>query len=175
MGAVEGWVVTHDGETIKTGLKSDGEAMKWLHDQHSYSIDHAVKHEGYDIVLVRSGKVEFSYKRDILGKSSEKQRGGRMGEHTAAQIALDFVWDGLGAYEFLDDPALFEFAEVLEAKGSPLPTGAESGALVIVALPIDAQTLDKIVDLAGSYGGSLAGIVSAPAGAPQISRRKSGR
>jgi hypothetical protein len=68
MGAVEGWVVTHDGETVKTGFKNDGEAMKWLHDNHSYSVDHAVKHEGYDIVLVQGGKVEWSYKRDILGK-----------------------------------------------------------------------------------------------------------
>lgn len=66
MGAVEGWVVTHDGETVKTGFKHDGEAMKWLHDQHSYSVDHAVKYEAYDIVLVRNGKVEWSYKRDLL-------------------------------------------------------------------------------------------------------------
>jgi hypothetical protein len=68
MGAVDGWVVTHDGETIKAGFADDGEAMKWLHDRHSYSVDHAVKHEGYDIVLVRGGRIEWSYKRDILGK-----------------------------------------------------------------------------------------------------------
>jgi len=66
MGFVEGWVVTHDGETVKAGFVSDGEAMAWLHRQHSYSVDHAVRHEGYDIVFVQEGKVEWSYKRDAL-------------------------------------------------------------------------------------------------------------
>lgn len=68
LGAVEGWVVTHDGETIKAGFPDDVAAMKYLHGRVSYSVDHAVRHEGYDIVLVKNGKVEFSYKRDILGK-----------------------------------------------------------------------------------------------------------
>lgn len=68
MGAVEGWVVTHDGETIKSGFTNELEAVKWIHDRHSYSVDHAVKHEGYDIVLVEGGKVAWSYKRDILGR-----------------------------------------------------------------------------------------------------------
>jgi hypothetical protein len=72
LGSVEGWVVTHDGETVKSGFANDGEAMKWLHNRHSYSVDHAVEHEGYDIVLVRGGKVEWSYKRDILGKKSKQ-------------------------------------------------------------------------------------------------------
>jgi len=64
MGAVEGWVVTHDGETLKAGFKNDSEAVSWLHKRHSYSVDHAVKYEGYDIVLVENGKVAYSYKRD---------------------------------------------------------------------------------------------------------------
>lgn len=68
MGAVEGWAVTRDGETVKTGFGTDGEAMKWIHDRHSFSVDHAVEHEGYDIVLVRDGKVGWSYKRDVVGK-----------------------------------------------------------------------------------------------------------
>lgn len=67
LGVVEGWVVTHDGETIKSGFQSDGEAMKWLHNRHSYSVDHAVKYEGYDIVLVQGGNVKWSYKRDAIG------------------------------------------------------------------------------------------------------------
>lgn len=67
MGAVEGWAVTHDGETLKT-FEREQDAMKWLHDRHPYSIDHAVRFEGYDIVLVRSGKVEWSYRRDTAGK-----------------------------------------------------------------------------------------------------------
>lgn len=93
----------------------------------------------------------------------------------AKQVALDFVWDGLGGYEFLDDPTLFEFEEVREAKGSPLPTGNEGGALVIVSLPLDAHTLEKIVDLAGSYGGAFAGIVPAPVDVIAKSRGKAGR
>jgi len=70
MGAVEGWVVTHDGETIQSGFKSDFEAMEWLHKRHGYSADHAVRHEGYDIVLVQDGQVVQSYRRDALGTGS---------------------------------------------------------------------------------------------------------
>lgn len=68
MGAVEGWTVTHDGETVKTGFASDGEAMKWIHDRRSFSVDHAVEHEGYDIVLVKDGKAAWSFKRDVVRK-----------------------------------------------------------------------------------------------------------
>lgn len=93
----------------------------------------------------------------------------------AKQIALDFVWEGLGGYEFLDDPTLFEFEEVREATGGPLPSGPEGGALVIVSLPLDAHTLEKIVDLAGSYGGAFAGIVPAPVESLTKSRGKAGR
>lgn len=66
MGAVEGWVITHDGETVKSGLQNVLDAINWIHHRHSYSADHAVLHEGYDIVHVRSGKVDWSYKRDLL-------------------------------------------------------------------------------------------------------------
>jgi len=64
MGAIEGWAVTHDGETLKAGFKNDFEAVNWLHRRHSYSVDRAVKYEGYDIVLVENGKVAYSYKRE---------------------------------------------------------------------------------------------------------------
>lgn len=64
LGAVEGWVVTHDGETIKTGFASDFDAVDWLHKRHSFSVDHAVRHEGYDIVLIENGKVTYSYKQE---------------------------------------------------------------------------------------------------------------
>lgn len=64
---VEGWVVTRDGETLKTGFANHLTAMGWLHRQTSTSVDHAVKHEGYDIVEVRGGKVVQSYKRDVIG------------------------------------------------------------------------------------------------------------
>lgn len=63
MGAVEGWVVTQDGETIKTGFKDDFEAVAWMHRRHSFSVDHAVEHEGYDIALVKDGKIAYSYKQ----------------------------------------------------------------------------------------------------------------
>jgi hypothetical protein len=68
MGFVEGWVVTHDGETIQSGFATDGQAMAWLHRAHPYSVDHAVRYEGFDIVLVQEGKVKWSYKRHIIGK-----------------------------------------------------------------------------------------------------------
>lgn len=64
LGAVEGWVVTHDGETLKTGFKNDFEAVGWLHRRQSQSVDWAVQHEGYDIVLVKDGKVVYSYKQE---------------------------------------------------------------------------------------------------------------
>lgn len=73
LGTVEGWVVTHDGETIKSGFKNDFEAVQWMHKEHPYSVDHAVKHEGYDIVLVRNGKVAYSYKK-------EAQKPNKMGD-----------------------------------------------------------------------------------------------
>lgn len=73
LGAVEGWVITHDGETIKTGLPNEAEAMAWMHKRQGQSIDHAVRYEGYDVVLVKNGKVEFSYKRDILGKERNRK------------------------------------------------------------------------------------------------------
>lgn|SRR5574342_506158 len=64
---VEGWVVTRDGETLKTGFANHLAAMGWLHRHTSTSVDHAVQHEGYDIVEVRGGKVVQSYKRDVIG------------------------------------------------------------------------------------------------------------
>lgn len=73
MGAVEGWVVTQEGETIKTGFKDDFEAVNWMHRRHSFSVDHAVEHEGYDIVLVKDGKVAYSYKQ------AAQERKGRLG------------------------------------------------------------------------------------------------
>jgi len=68
MGAVEGWVVTHDGETIKTGFANDFEAVGWLHKRQGQSVDYAVRYGGYDIVLVRDGKIIYSYKRDLKKK-----------------------------------------------------------------------------------------------------------
>lgn len=61
MGAAEGWVVTHDGETIKAGFKDDFAAAHWLHNRYPGSVDHAVRYAGYDIVLIRNGKVITSY------------------------------------------------------------------------------------------------------------------
>lgn len=81
LGAVEGWVVTHDGETLKSGLKNDFDAVNWLHKRVGYSVDHAVRHEGYDIVLVRDGKVEHSYRREALKR---EQGGSSMGARRPA-------------------------------------------------------------------------------------------
>jgi hypothetical protein len=88
LGAVEGWVVTHDGETIKTGFKSDFEAVNWLHKRHSFSVDHAVKHEGYDIVLIENGKVTYSYKQDAKKRNSLGARRIEEGSEGTAYIEL---------------------------------------------------------------------------------------
>ncbi len=71
MGAIEGWVVTQDGETLAYGFYDDGEAMAWLHRHQGQSVDYAVRHGGYDIVLVENRKVTWSYKRDILPQTTE--------------------------------------------------------------------------------------------------------
>ena len=73
LGAVEGWVVTREGETLKTGFKNDFEAVNWMHRRHSFSVDHAIQYEGYDIVLVKDGKVAYSYKQ------AAQERKGRLG------------------------------------------------------------------------------------------------
>jgi len=77
LGAVEGWVVTQDGETIKTGFKDDFEAVGWLHRRQGQSIDWAVRYQGYDIVLVKNGKVVYSY-RQAQEKRPESKEGERM-------------------------------------------------------------------------------------------------
>lgn len=65
LGAVEGWVVTHDGETIKSGFKDDFSAVNWLHRRQGQSADWAIRYSGYDIVHVRHGKVVYSYKQNL--------------------------------------------------------------------------------------------------------------
>lgn len=70
LGYIEGWVVTQDGETLAYGFWDDAEAMKWLHDHQSGSVDYAVRHGGYDILLIEDGKVSWSYKRDILPQTA---------------------------------------------------------------------------------------------------------
>ena len=66
MGAVEGWVVTRDGETIAGPFGAGDDAFEWLHKYHSQSWDWAIRYEGYDVVRVRDGNVVYSYKRDDL-------------------------------------------------------------------------------------------------------------
>lgn len=85
MGAVEGWVVTRDGETLKAGFKNENEAWKWLHNYQSQSVDWAVQYGGYDIALVRGGKIERSYKQD-----HEQKR--RSGQFSPEQMAEEFEY-----------------------------------------------------------------------------------
>jgi hypothetical protein len=88
LGVVEGWVVTHDGETIKSGFRDDFEAVNWMHRRHSFSVDHAVQYEGYDIVLVRDGKVVYSYKREAQRKNVELGAARHRGSEGTAYIDL---------------------------------------------------------------------------------------
>lgn len=83
LGAVEGWVVTRDGETLKAGFKDENEAFKWLHHYQSQSVDWAIRYGGYDIVLVRGDKVERSYKKD----HEQKRHAGRL---SPEEMAEDF-------------------------------------------------------------------------------------
>lgn len=62
----EGWVVTHDGETLKTfgvGDAGANAAFQWLLRHQGQSVSYAIKYGGYDIVLVSGGKVVRSFKR----------------------------------------------------------------------------------------------------------------
>ncbi len=68
MGAVEGWVVTRDGETIAGPFGAGDDAFEWLQKYQSQSWDWAIRYEGYDVVRVRDGNVVYSYKRDDLPK-----------------------------------------------------------------------------------------------------------
>lgn len=80
LGAVEGWVVTRDGETLKAGFKDENEAFWWLQKYQSQSVDWAVRYGGYDIVLVRENKAEQSYKRD---REEKRHAGGLSPEEMA--------------------------------------------------------------------------------------------
>jgi hypothetical protein len=98
LGAVEGWVVTHDGETLKSGFKSDFEAVAWLHKRQGQSVDWAVKHEGWDIVLVKNGKAVYSYRRaqnPSLGATELVELGahGRQDEGTAYIDQVGGMWE----------------------------------------------------------------------------------
>lgn len=61
---VEGWGVTRDGETLRSGFASDFDAVAFLHKYQSQSADWAIRYGGFDIVLVKGGKVVYSYRRE---------------------------------------------------------------------------------------------------------------
>jgi hypothetical protein len=72
----EGWVVTQDGETLKTfGPSQQGAngAYEWLQKYQTKSIQRACLDEGYDIVYVSNGKVSYSMRRDFLVKTNPRQ------------------------------------------------------------------------------------------------------
>lgn len=142
MGAVEGWVVTHDGETIKTGFKNDGEAMTWLHDQHPYSVDYAVRHAGYDVVLVRDGKVEYSFKREQLkvgkgkGMGAKSQRQSAKGKRDLASL-LEQMSDWIAEIRREDDVGYLEDVFVAsksvikaDLEGRPKPKNIDINGLI---------------------------------------------
>lgn len=66
MGAAEGWVVTQDGETLKSGFRNEAEAWEWLQKRHKQGVDHAVRFESYDVALIRDGHVVASLRRKLL-------------------------------------------------------------------------------------------------------------
>ena len=81
MGAVDGWVITRDGETLKTGFKDGDEAFRWLHNHTSQSWDWEIRYGGYDVVFIQGGKVEYSAKRE-----QEKERqGGKLHPEAIAE------------------------------------------------------------------------------------------
>lgn len=73
---VEGWVVTQDGETLKTfgttPAGADG-AFKFLKDYQTKSIARAILEEGYDIRFIRNGAVLYTAKKDPLFKLTAKR------------------------------------------------------------------------------------------------------
>jgi hypothetical protein len=72
--ASEYWLVTRDGKEL-VRFRTEQGAWKWLHDHQSSSVNHAVMHEGYDIVLEKSGKRVLSYSRRIGVKANPLTRG----------------------------------------------------------------------------------------------------
>lgn len=108
---VDGWAVTQDGETLVNGLKTEIDAVKWMHKRHSYSIDYAVRNEGYDIVLVKGGKPIYSYKRDA--KTWKKRRGNPLTRREAADTLRsarrdlqDASWSSIKERRFLSGRAV---------------------------------------------------------------------
>lgn len=73
---VEGWVVTQDGETLKSfGTTPAGAdaAFKFLHNYQTKSIARAILEEGYDIRYIRNGSVIYTAKTDPLFRLTAKK------------------------------------------------------------------------------------------------------
>ena len=117
------WRVTHDGETLKAGLESDGKAMAWLLRHQSQSVDFAVKYSGYDIVCVEGGKVKWSWKRDgMKGKNMTLRNLGAKhfefeGSHTYATTSKGGGWHIYETYKTYDDA--LDWAKFIMKQGIP--------------------------------------------------------
>jgi len=118
MGAVEGWVVTRDGETLKAGFKNEDEAFKWLSDHTPQSWDWEIRYGGYDIVLVRGGKVEYSAKRE---QEQERHAGKRSPEAMAEEFEHAVRMAFVDVYGKPDDSSKIERA----IRSSYLETGGK--------------------------------------------------
>jgi hypothetical protein len=68
----DGIVVTRDGETIETGFKNTIDVIKWFHARHSYSLDHGVLHEGYDVLGYKNGRVVWSYRKEVMKRNRHR-------------------------------------------------------------------------------------------------------
>jgi len=148
LGAAEGWVVTQDGETLKTGFASDFEAVSWLHKRHSFSVDYAVEHAGYDIVLIENGKVTYSYKKEAQRRKGRSSMGGKKRGHV---LGLHSEEERRNAYTMarrMYQRALKDLAGGSGPRGADYAMGyIEAIADLLHAEAEDPELLQQLVDM----------------------------
>ena len=65
------YTVTRDGETLAV-LDTENEAWAYLHRIQGQSIDHAVRHEGYDIIYPNGGRLSQGCSRNYVTTETQK-------------------------------------------------------------------------------------------------------
>lgn len=146
LGAVEGWAVTQDGETIKSGLATVYDAYKWLHRRQSQSVDWAIRHEGWDIVFIQDGMVVQSYKQDAQRPELGAARPRKV---KATKLPLAKADQMAGALQDIFWPYV-QFGQVVGSVRRRSPT---VGDVELVVLPYHLGEFVDLLDQAGFSGG----------------------
>jgi len=126
----EGWVVTHDGETLKafgSGTAGENAAFSWLLHHQGQSVSYAIKYGGYDIVKVSGGRVERSLKRHG-GKYYSNPPRTRKGAENALDKAIGHAWAQLMSgvqVPIMDIPRIFRDIKLEMEGGADLQTAVQ--------------------------------------------------